>query len=410
MVSRAARGVPVVEKLKRPVVVISHVEGVTEKIVGSTTASIHADLIASVASMQKSIALTPSVLDSLASIQKSVASVQHFAAFDPGTLSAIKSLQHSVTISPVITNALSSWESGIGAAALSGFDLGGVSKVWVTPAFDFARLVSPLADIVAKQQADTAKLVANTLSPLLQMRAEWAETLFSFTNNFADLFASIDFESIRRRLLVPSNLPTRYEALLPEMKRLLEEEGIPLAWVPRQETVEALLAAPSPEARTAILLEHADEILEDCADLVAEMDAESLVGVLPIAREAIEGFRAGHRKIAAIGAVTVTNTVVEQNRWATNERSARKHYALSSDIDIRHFALVTTLAALIVFYREWHPQAPAPMPDSLARHVVSHNLRDEHLSERNCLIAVMLMTSLLQTVQHESTRALVEAA
>lgn len=50
------------------------------------------------------------------------------------------------------------------------------------------------------------------------------------------------------------------------------------------------------------------------------------------------------------------------------------------------------------------------MPDSLARHVVSHNLRDEHLSERNCLIAVMLMTSLLQTVQHESTRALVEAA
>lgn len=55
---------------------------------------------------------------------------------------------------------------------------------------------------------------------------------------------------------------------------------------------------------------------------------------------------------------------------------------------------------------EGHPPTPTPMPDSLARHVVSHNMRDEHLNERNRLIAVMLMTSLLQTVQRErGTRA-----
>ena len=56
------------------------------------------------------------------------------------------------------------------------------------------------------------------------------------------------------------------------------------------------------------------------------------------------------------------------------------------------------------------PTAPAPLPDSLARHVVSHNVRDEHLSERNCLVAVMLMTSLLQTVQHEAMLRLPRAA
>lgn len=37
------------------------------------------------------------------------------------------------------------------------------------------------------------------------------------------------------------------------------------------------------------------------------------------------------------------------------------------------------------------------MPDSLARHVMSHNLKDKHLSERNCLIAVMLKTALTRT-------------
>jgi hypothetical protein len=394
----------VVEEPKKLVRVVPPVRSLAEQIASSATASIRADMLASVTSMQKSIALSPAVVDSLAVVQKSAASLQQSVGFNPATLSAIKSLQQSVALSPSLTSAISSWGTTGAASVLRGLETSGFNKIWESRAAGLAQAISPLTEMLAKQQADTARLIASALSPLLQMRTEWAETLSSITSSFADLYAGIDFEGIRRRMLLPSNLPTRYEALLPEMKRLLEEEGIPLAWVPRQEIVEALLAATSADERTAILLQHADEILEDCDELVADMDAESLAGVLPIAREVIEGYQAGKRKIAAVAAVTVTNTVVEQNRWATNERSARKHYALSTEVDIREFTLIATLAALIVFYREWHPQAPTSMPDSLARHVVSHNLRDEHLSERNCLVAVMLMTSLLQTVQHEAMR------
>lgn len=54
------------------------------------------------------------------------------------------------------------------------------------------------------------------------------------------------------------------------------------------------------------------------------------------------------------------------------------------------------------------PDADARLARS--RHVVSHNLRDEHLNERNRLIAVMLMMSLLQTVQHEEVLGLTRVA
>ncbi len=307
---------------------------------------------------------------------------------------------HTGDVSPAMTEMLASWRTAATAEKLlSGLDLSAFSKLQEAQSARLAQMLSPLSEVIAKQQAETARLVSETMGPFMQMHEDMA---VSFAARVADLFTSIDLEGIQRRLLLPANLPTRYEPLLPGMKRLLEEDGIPLAWVVRLGTIEELLAATSADERTTILLGHADEILEDCADLVADMDAAALADVLPIAREAVEGFLSGKRKIAAVGAVAVTNTVVEQNQWATTERSARKHYAVPAQVDFREFTLVATLAALIVFYREWHPKAPDPMPDSLARHVVSHNLKDEHLSERNCLIAVMLMTSLMQAVQHEA--------
>jgi hypothetical protein len=59
-----------------------------------------------------------------------------------------------------------------------------------------------------------------------------------------------------------------------------------------------------------------------------------------------------------------------------------------------------TRAPLVKFYDDWNPKSGQPRPVHLTRHVVSHHLADDQVSARNCVVAVMLMASLLVTVEH----------
>ncbi len=59
----------------------------------------------------------------------------------------------------------------------------------------------------------------------------------------------------------------------------------------------------------------------------------------------------------------------------------------------------STRAPLVLFYDDWNPKSGKPRPTHLTRHVVTHQLAEDQVSARNCIIAVMLMSSLLVSVE-----------
>lgn len=48
---------------------------------------------------------------------------------------------------------------------------------------------------------------------------------------------------------------------------MVQDEGIPLVWVPRGEIVSDVLAAPDRQARIKILLARSGEVMQDCRDV-----------------------------------------------------------------------------------------------------------------------------------------------
>lgn len=213
-----------------------------------------------------------------------------------------------------------------------------------------------------------------------------------------DVLRSIDWDLITRRHRTPDNWPDGMDEQLHALIELVNVDGIPATWVPRSEVLEALLSATTGDERSRVLIEHRDEILTDCADWVEELVDPVLEPVLPIAREVLHACRDGRWKVGAVSAVQVVHSIVESLHWVSDRQRVAKHHVLKVSTPYTQLLEQASRAPLVMFYDDWNPQSGKPRPAHLTRHVVSHSLGDDQVSDRNCIVAVMLMASLLVTV------------
>jgi len=222
---------------------------------------------------------------------------------------------------------------------------------------------------------------------------------FDLPAGMLDFLGTIDWDLLTRRSRVPSNWPDEFEEHLPTLLDMVNIEGIPAAWVPRRTLLMLLLAAESATERSELLFAHRDEILEDCLDWVEHLDDEFLASQLPIARKVLAACKDGHWEVAAISAVAVVHAVVESLHWASDRQRVQKHHKLTMELPLSQLLERSTRAPLVPFYDEWNPRSGKPRPAHLTRHVVSHQLAEDQVSARNCIVAVMLMSSLLVSVE-----------
>ena len=220
----------------------------------------------------------------------------------------------------------------------------------------------------------------------------------SLVKQWASTFATLNFDLLNRRILVPYNWPDDFEEYLLTIQEILNNEGLPIAWVPRQSILLRLFKAKSAEKRLNILRKYRDEVLEDCAKVVEEMDDVFLADQIPLSRDVIAACRDGHWTAGAALAVDITHGIVEKLEWHTNPKSLKAHYTFSMNLTLKNMITGVTQASLVSFYEEWHPKSPKPAPKFLTRNMVSHNVTQSHLNEHNCLVAVMLMASVMETV------------
>ncbi|MEV7608519.1 hypothetical protein AB0N61_03455 [Microbacterium sp. NPDC089320] len=215
------------------------------------------------------------------------------------------------------------------------------------------------------------------------------------------LFKSLDTEKWREWLRSahrPSNWTDEIEGRIDEIIAMIDSDGIPVAWVPRGEILQALLDAPSADERSLLLIAHRDEILEDCQHTLARVEEEPSIPTLPLAQKVLLGATDGHWELAALSAVAVVHGIVEALRWASAQQNVAAHHALKPTVGREHLVEQATRAPLIRFYDDWNEKSGKPRPTHVTRHVVSHKLAPDQVSERNCVVAIMLMCSLLRTV------------
>lgn len=237
--------------------------------------------------------------------------------------------------------------------------------------------------------------------PKINITAGIAAQMMDVGKLLAPLFEQlrgIDWDEVLRRRNLPDNWSRSTEARLGALVAMVSQEGIPVAWVPRADVLEALLDAAPGDERSALLIARRDEILEDCAAWVDDLEDDFLASVLPVAREVLDACRSGHWRVAAISAVTVVHNVVEALHWASDHQRVAKHHRLTVNTPQPKLLEQATRGPLVLFYEDWNPKSPQPRPTHVTRHVVSHHLDADQVTERNCIVAVMLMSSLLVTV------------
>jgi hypothetical protein len=162
---------------------------------------------------------------------------------------------------------------------------------------DFGRLVPPSAKLPLAQFEE---LVIPALHlPKLVPKIDYA--------SYASLFPKIelpDFSLIsqswpklppfsptflrlleRLRESLPPNWPPDID--LDKLTTVIQDEGLPLVWVPRAEIVTEMLAAPDRIARVEVLLARSNEFVGDCRAVLSDTSHDTLSGQRPLAVKAL---------------------------------------------------------------------------------------------------------------------------
>ncbi|MFI2563559.1 hypothetical protein [Paenarthrobacter sp. NPDC018779] len=202
---------------------------------------------------------------------------------------------------------------------------------------------------------------------------------------------------IKLEQVLPPNWPAKVDLDL--IESILNEEGIPLVWIPREEIVSLLLQAPDRTARIKILIENRDTVLADCSEALKRITNTSFQDQLPLARRVISALEAGFDEPAQALAVTVTETAVAATMSGNYSKVKKDVHLNFDDIPFTKVRVQAALAPIGLFYTAWYAHWNKPKPAELSRHITVHVASTEHYTSDNALLAAMLMASVLCALQ-----------
>ncbi|WP_141786844.1 hypothetical protein [Oryzihumus leptocrescens] len=184
------------------------------------------------------------------------------------------------------------------------------------------------------------------------------------------------------------------------IQKIVNDDGIPVVWVPPREVLAQVLTAGDRETRVAILLANQSALVEGCREVLGEVEHPVYAGQVPLATAALDAFANGHLEAAQALAVAVTDTIVIHRHGRGYGRIARD--VVVADIDdlrMAEFRVRLAMAPVARFFTDYWPNRGKEPPTALSRHVTVHFAHIDHYSRENALIAVLLMTSILRTFQ-----------
>jgi hypothetical protein len=308
-------------------------------------------------------------------------------------------------------------------AARAGLDVG----------YDAARLNRGSAETVAPITGESFQRSAPTLAGTWGQATASVRSFVSGIGSWVTKAAKAAREKVAEhyRRAAPPNWTTDPDAAVADYDRAVQlalDEGIPLAWVPDQVTVNRLLAVPVGAAdRTArlrailrermeIILDHCDERLDQIA-AIPNPSARQRQS-LEFARQALQALRSGLTAPAQAAATSVIETLLDQAfstidghyqqrtvRERVHEVSQRTRTSGMSSQFLQFLGTLREVATLVPAFtamEPWRPKDDVPPPTTFSRHVTVHQLTaPNQVNPVNALVAVMLAISLLSQ-EHDS--------
>lgn len=224
-----------------------------------------------------------------------------------------------------------------------------------------------------------------------------ARPSFGFLSAFSTEQRQALAEGFRRKL--PPNWPVDVE--LDRVITVVQDDGIPLVWVPREEIVTEVLSVADRSARTDVLLEHVDQLVDDCRAVLDGIPAGPLDDQTHLALRALDALQEGHVEAAQALAVLVTETAVSRT-LGRKYPVVKKQVFFDKTVTFGALRLRAALAPIGPFYQPWWPRSGQVPPSSLSRHVSVHQADRTHYTKANGVIAVLLATSVLRGLQEFS--------
>jgi hypothetical protein len=206
--------------------------------------------------------------------------------------------------------------------------------------------------------------------------------------------------------LTPNLGSRRSIGKLKQYKRLLSM-GYAIFWIPKFEVVDKLLVAKTEQERKQVVVTHRADILEDCSNVVAAIEAKYLKDFCQHISAAIDSMKSGNDRAAQATASICFDALLDQLIDSSALITFRGVYPkLATDggklktidnVPVNY--IYAALQAQLVTYsmRGFERLRPRTVGLKFGRHSSIHSVSARQYNEFNALQAIMITTSLLAT-------------
>ncbi len=196
--------------------------------------------------------------------------------------------------------------------------------------------INPELLALMRAQADRAQRLAAAMAP--GVRAAQAQrrlaAAFVLPPGLIETLARV-------RESRPPNWPESMD--FDRLQEVIQDDGLPLVWVPRPSIVNQVLGAPDRASGVKVLLAHRTEVIEDCREVLSTITTPTYGGKVALTVQAADAFADGHAEAAQALAVVVVESAT---RRAINESSTRVKHWVRLDLDAIPYVELRLRAAL----------------------------------------------------------------
>jgi hypothetical protein len=236
-------------------------------------------------------------------------------------------------------------------------------------------------------RADIAAAIAGAGAGAGAVVPNLASTLLQGLPNFADI----------ARAVYPDNL---IEADIDFDKTALEtwmaDEALPVAWVPRSSTIEAIYAAGSPARRRLVYGRRWRSVLADCESRLQDVSSVEVSPYATYAFKVVDGIRDGHPELAQAFAANTLDTVAK--RWLdrrTKDSVTSPKEQVRRNLGDYEATRFFAYAQLRGVYQKYQVEHGDPIPGTFSRHASAHGVSRTQYSRINAVLGAAHLTSFL---------------
>ncbi|QPP07297.1 hypothetical protein G4Z16_13890 [Streptomyces bathyalis] len=218
----------------------------------------------------------------------------------------------------------------------------------------------------------------------------------------------------------PSYTEVRYDnwwgsgATLRQLHGLAKDHGIPVAWVPPADVLRELVKADDAHrAKLAVLTAAEERIRTSCRYEIPELHAGWSEDYAVTVRHVMAAWDDGHLLAAGCLALAGSEDLMLETAEVDRKRSKsykRLQQAAVRDLEeslwLHEQVALTPIGPLFTKYM---PEDNDPIPEALSRHAVVHRMPLDHFNDGHCIVAIMLMVSLLREMEERRTQAQVSS-